>query len=124
MEQLWMKAAEFGLVGFLLVIVITGVGFALWKLGSRLVDATIQSMQRQNAAIERTSVAIEKISTMTAVIASQSEVVDANLKKIAAETHKATTAMRIMIEAMKEIAPLDRHRIREYLENARREIDE
>ncbi|MCA9184659.1 MAG: hypothetical protein R3E01_11610 [Pirellulaceae bacterium] len=123
MQELWMKAAEFGLVGFLLVIVITGVGFALWKLGSRLVDATIQSMQRQNAAIERTSVAIEKISTMTAVIASQSEAVDGTLNKIASSTTRNARVMRIMLSALREITPQEKTRLQELIDEARRELD-
>ena len=118
-----MKAAEFGLVGFLLVIVITDVGFALWKLGSRLVDATIQSMQRQNAAIERTSVAIEKISTMTAVIASQSEAVDGTLNKIASSTTRNARVMRIMLSALREITPQEKTRLQELIDEARRELD-
>lgn len=68
LESTWVKAAEFGVLAFLLVLVLTSVGFALWKLGSRLTEATADSLTRQAVSGEQTADAVTRIGELTAEI--------------------------------------------------------
>lgn len=121
---IWQRAAEFGLLAFLLVVVLLGVGFGAWKIGNRLADVLTTSLTRQADATDRTADAVEKISTMTAVIATQSEAWENRLTEIHRQNVRLTKATRIMIDALREVVPVDKSRAISLLEAARMQLEE
>jgi hypothetical protein len=121
---IWQRAAEFGLLSFLLVLVLSWVGFVAWKIGNRAADVLATSLTRQADATDRTADAVDKIATMTAVIATQSEAWENRLTEIHKQNVRLTKATRIMIDALREVVPVEKTRAISLLEAARMQLEE
>lgn len=120
---LWQRAAEFGLLAFLLVLVLTAVGFAAWKIGNRVADVLATTLTRQASAADRTADAVEKISTMTAVMASQAEAWDEKLAHLQRWSQRHTRVTKIMVDAMQEVVPIDKSKAHLLMQSARQQLD-
>jgi regulatory protein YycI of two-component signal transduction system YycFG len=121
---IWQRAAEFGVLAFLLVLVLLATGFAAWKIGNRVADVLTDTLTRQAAATDRTADAVEKISTMTAVMATHAESWEEKLSAIHQQNHRQTKATKIMIEAMRDVIPVEKSRVLALLESARAQLEE
>ncbi len=123
LETAWQKAAEFGVLAFVLIFILTGVGLAIWKLGSKLTDATSDSLRRQADAGEKTADAVIKIGDLTAAIQIQTEHTSLAMAELAGHVRNTAIAMRHIVSAVSELTPEQQVRVREYLSKARQQLE-
>ncbi len=122
LESAWQKAAEFGVLAFVLVFILTGVGITIWKLGLTLTEATADSLRRQADAGERTAEAVMKIGDLTAAIHIQNEQTAIALADMAGHIRNTARAMQHVVDAVDELTPKQQVRVRAYLEKARDQL--
>ena len=118
-QSVWEKAAEFGVLAFLLVLVLVAVGYALWKLGTRLTEATADSLRRQAEAGERTADAVTKIGDLTAAIHIQNQQCSLALGELSGQIRTTARAMSHIVDAVHELTPEQETRVKQYLLRAR-----
>lgn len=119
----WTRVAEFGVLGFLLVLVLVAVAYLAYHLGGKLVAATADSLDRQAQAADRASQAVAAMSTsMVGVEQLQQE----HGKKLDAvvdtQTHQ-TRALRHIVAAATELSDTTNTRAIEALADARRALE-
>lgn len=127
----WQRAAEFGLLAFLLVLVMTGVGFAAWKIGNKVADATADSLKGQKEAAmrvadatDRTADAVDKIAMTTQVMAAKTEAWEAAMKSIQSQISRQSRATRHVIDAVRELVPPDKANVNALLVQARMQLED
>lgn len=118
-SSVWQTAAEFGVLAFLLVLVLMGVGFALWKLGTKLTEATADSLRRQADSGEQTADAVMKIGDLTAAIHIQNEQCALTLVELSGQIRTTARAMSHIVDAVHELTPEQENRVKQYLLRAR-----
>ena len=125
------KSAEFGLVAFLLVLTWVAIAMSLawimraaWTISNRMADSAKESRLQQAAALDRIADSTKQISTMTAVMATQTEQIEAKLEVIAKQNGKHARVARMLIDAIKEVVPVDKSRAVQIIEQARAILDE
>lgn len=128
---LWQKAAEFGLTSFLLVLTLVGGGLALWKVGNKLVEATSDSLKRQAEAADKTAMAVQKIGDLAASIHVHAEATEKQLSQacdslceVKDNVRQHSNVFKHLIHAATGLTPEQNERVRNYLEDARRALDE
>jgi hypothetical protein len=127
----WQRAAEFGLLAFLLVLVMSGVGFAAWKIGNKVADATAESLKGQKEAAmrvadatDRTADAVDKIAGTTQVMAAKTEAWERSMQSIQSQVARQNRATRYVIDAVRELVPPDRPNVAAMLAQARSQLEE
>lgn len=130
LAPIYQRAAEFGVTAFLLVVVLTGTGYALYKVGNKLVDVTAESFRRQADATEKTADAVTKIGDLVAAIHVQNEHAAAvmsahaaSLGQVHGHVSRHTKAIVRMLSVVCELAHEQPERVRHSLEEARRLLD-
>lgn len=127
MDDAIKTAAEFGVTAFLLVFVLTGAGYALWRLGNRIADAIAKSLERQSDTVDRVGDAIQKIGDLAAAQHVAIEQHSRHLEDIRLHVRSHSTALHELIHAASEaaphmLAPEQQARVAGYLENAKRSL--
>lgn len=130
LAPVWQRAAEFGVTAFLLVVVLIGCGYGLWKVGNRLVDATSETLRRQAEAADKTANAVEKIGDLAAAIHVQNERAaeafqrhDQALHSVHSHVIRQHRVLSSVISAVHELTPEQAQRVKGYLDEARRALD-
>jgi len=118
------RAAEFGVVAFLFVIVLIGGGVMLYRVANRLTDAATEYMRRIADAGEKTASAVERQGDLTAKLEQAAIESRLNIAGLSTKVGATTRAMRHITDALVELAPADAPpRVREYLNLARQALE-
>jgi hypothetical protein len=125
------KSAEFGLVAFLLVLTWAALAIGLWwimragwSIANRLADNANAVRLQQAAALDRIAESTVKISTMTAVMATQTEGIEAKLEIICRQNGKHARVARMIIDALKQVVPVEKANVAKLLDDARAQLEE
>lgn len=123
------SSREFGVLSFLLTLVLVGVGIALWRLGGKLVDGTVASMQSLAESSRETGSAVKKISELAEAIEHQGDQSAQQILLLTKHLDRNNRALKHVVAAATEALPRGEFtedqadRVKSALEAARRLLD-
>jgi uncharacterized protein HemX len=117
-------AIQFGFPAVLLILTLGAVGYALWSIGGKIMNVTIETMGKISLSNEKNADATEKIAQLIDVMTKQNDIIDKRLSNIESLTKRQIHFVRKCVLALKELVPKEKQHIKDSLNEILAEIKE
>lgn len=117
-------AIKFGFPAVLVLLMLGGFFYVVWKFGGRITDSVIKTMDKISESNGKNSEATEKIAQLIEVMTEQNHIIDNRLSNLEHLNKKQISLMRKSIISLKDLIPQDKSHIKDLLNEILREIEE